>query len=320
MRRNLLSFICITVIASGLYAQISNYSISASPRSPNNTDLIEITLINSNHNCCVNYDSQSVLVEGADIYLFYSASNVINPCMCPGPGFSYYDTGPLEAGRYDVYAVEAGIHCPPGEFCIGTMPAPEKVGELTVLKGEGTEDTYLIDRLFTECKQEPCRYFTVHDITAADSFTVAGVIDINGEYVCLFCYIYIPWIDGDVQVKGYFKRDSLDGWAYSDAVFQVTEVLAEVPVQDIGKNNFFPENPFSFSFNSAGDEVTIRFKHHQPVQGRLVIYNPEGKTVYQAGLPASGDFTWKVSGMPAGVYTVQWKAENKTFSRKLFLK
>jgi hypothetical protein len=296
-------------------AQISYYSLFTSPARPLSEEIIEITLSNSFHNCCVNYDSQAVMLEKNDIYLFYSASNVANPCMCPSPGFSYYETGPLDAGKYNVYVVEEGIHCPPGMICIGTMLAPENVGEIKVLKGKGTDDTYLIDRTTAACKTLPCPYFTVYDITTGDSIPVAGVKGPDGEYVCIGCKIFIPWIDGNVQVKGYFDRDSLEDWTFNDVTFVVTAVLAEVPVSDPKER--IPSSagsPWLLS-RSTGNELII----YLMLPGTITVYNTESKVLFKTECISAGEFVWDICNMQAGVYTIQLTTDDMTYSRILLL-
>ncbi|MFC1584127.1 T9SS type A sorting domain-containing protein [Fibrobacterota bacterium] len=318
----LMAFLLVGLTAptsSEAQGQPASYTVFPTPSRPISGEAVELTLSNSSHNCCATYDSQSVLIEGTDMYLFYSVSNVTNDCLCPSPGFSYYDPGALDPGVYNVYVVEAGTHCPPGEICIAIILAPEKVGALTVLKCEGTQDSYLIDRAYVNCLVPPCQSFIIHDQTSQDSTCVAGVKDLDGQYVCELCELYIEWIDGDVPVRGYFERDSLEGWMYSEVVFRVTEILNGTAAFSAPKTNRALRQPITVKFNPARRKVRIRPDLIAPKNGLLSVYNPKGEAILQTACAGSDEFVLDLSEKPAGIYTIQLATDNRTYYRRVLL-
>jgi hypothetical protein len=312
-----------------LYSQQSIYSITTDPSKPTEADRIVITLINQSHNCCVNYDSQTVVLDGSKIYLFYSASNVNNACMCPSPGMTTFDTDPLSPGTYEVYVVEAGKHCPPGLVCIDIMPSPEKAGEIT-LTGKPTYGTYMIDRNQITCFVDPCRYFKVYaaDVKEPDTLTVSGVKDTAGDYVCVFCRVFIPWIDGDIAVKGYFDTDSLTGWVYRDTVFVVTEIMYNVHGINYAGKNTGLEDPVAVYPNPFSKSVffEIRTANSELRDIQLTIYDIYGKLVQQLDNRGShsverfSSYAWEALNKPAGIYILKLRAGNRIWTRKLVLR
>jgi hypothetical protein len=103
------------------------------PEKPTIKDSVTFHLFNAGACCCMAYHDNGVLLTDTIIDLAYSADNSLcQVCRCSKPGsWTEFRTGPLAAGRYGIYKVQSP-YCKPGTMCPDYLPAPVRVGNLTV--------------------------------------------------------------------------------------------------------------------------------------------------------------------------------------------
>jgi hypothetical protein len=123
-------------------------SVYITPVKPTTADSIRFNLYNAAHCCVTKYSKKSVTVSDTVILLYYIYDDSMCQfvrCLTPG-SITEFPCGPLKAGKYAVYK-QAELYCPPPRICPDYVPAPVRVGTVTVQStaaiksGHGRADT-----------------------------------------------------------------------------------------------------------------------------------------------------------------------------------
>ena len=294
----------------------SHDTVWTAPELPTVKDSIVFSLFNYNYCCCSQYYSNIVEVADTTVYLSYEVDTA--PCLlcglCFAPGSNtVFKSGPLAAGRYDVYKAESP-YCAPGDPCPEYAIVPKIVGQVTVIE----DDTFKIELVYYVCKAPPCPDYRVISLTKGETTLVVGVKNPDGSYQNPFSRDLVPWRDEGYPVLGYFTTDSLNGWLYRDTVFAIAQVVGW-PAVSVEDHSIEQANQSLFTVYPQ--PITSAAMVKVPRAGMVFkVYAADGKPVEIRIRIEGNKIAWNTSSLSNGIYLIRFEEGDKFYTKKVLVR
>ncbi len=264
--------------------------------------------------CCTKFD-KTVQIDQANqkINLIHQAdTRTCSTCRCivPPGAWVEYSLDSLKKGTYEVTLSESICDKTP---CQRTILNPQKIGEIKV-----SETIYQLDKTGLICLVEPCRYFSATQQDSKVKRTISAVKTLKGDYACVACKKYVPWIDGDVPVKGYFEVDSLDKWLSPDTIFVVTEVISETDIKKGAEKKAALNLSRFISYQQVGSQFVFEIDK-KLIGSELQLYDLKGNLQLKQKIIKTS-LSIPLEKLSGRVYWAEVQVEQKMLRFKLWIK